>query len=155
MRAIRAAHRLGRALLPVMWVACESPTEQREEALAPARARWQAAGLTDYDFDLRRLCYCLDEAVRPVTVSVRAGAFASIVYADDGTAADTALFHDFLTMDGVFHYVERAVSRRPAVFTATYDSRLGYPEQVQLDGDRQIADDEVSLEVPALRPVTR
>ncbi len=144
------------AIVAAALVACsESPTEQREEALAAAQARWQAAGVADYEFELQRICYCLDDAVRPVTVSVRGRAFAGLVHTDDGTAADTALFRDFLTMERVFDYLERAVSQRPAAFTASYDARLGYPARVELDGDRQIADDEVWLEVPALRPVTR
>lgn len=156
MHAVRLARSLGRALLPVVWVACsESPTEQREEALAAAAARWQGTGIADYEFERQRICYCLDDAVRPVTVSVRGSAFAALVHTDDGTAADTVLFRDFLTMERVFDYLQRAVSQRPAVFTASYDARLGYPARVELDGDRQIADDEVWLEIPALRPVTR
>lgn len=145
-----------RAVALVALVACaESPTEQREEDLATARARWRAGGLADYDFELRRVCYCPDGAVRLVTVSVRGSAFASLVHTDDGTAADTVWFRDFLTMERVFDYLERAVEERPAVFMATYDAVLGYPVSVELDGDRQIADDELWLEVPALRSVMR
>jgi len=156
MRAVCLARSLGRALLPVVWVACsESPTEQRADALAAAAGRWQAAALADYEFDLQRLCYCIDDAIRPVTVSVRGGAFAALVHTDDATTADTALFRDFLTMERVFDYLERAVSQRPAVFTASYDARLGYPARVALDGDRQVADDELWLEIAALRTVRR
>jgi len=156
MRAPRVARGLVRAIVPVVWVACsESPTEQRDEALAAAQARWQAAGIADYEFDLQRLCYCLDDLVRPVTVSVSGGAFATLRYTDDATAADTVLFRDFLTMERVFDYLERAVSERPAVFTASYDARLGYPARVELDGDRQVADDELWLEIAALRTVRR
>ncbi len=155
MRTTSVAHRVLRSVVMVCLVACaESPTEQRQDDLATARARWRTGGLTGYDFELQRLCYCPDETVRPVTVSVRGSAFAGLAHTDDGTAADTVWFRDFLTMERVFEYLERTVAERPAVFMATYDAVLGYPVSVELDGDRQVADDELWLEIPALRPVT-
>jgi len=88
-------------------------------------------------------------------VSVSGGAFGALVHTDDATPADTALFSDFLTMERVFDYLQRAVSQRPAIFAATYDAGFGYPARVDLDGDRQIADDEVTLRIPALRTLRR
>jgi len=55
----------------------------------------------------------------------------------------------------VFDFLERTLDGQPAVFVATYDADLGYPVAVELDDDRQVADDELWFEVTALRPVTR
>jgi Family of unknown function (DUF6174) len=138
-------------LLMIVVACSDSPTEQQQDDLAAAQARWRAGGLTDYAFDLQHLCFCAPGATRTVTITVQQGVWSSIRYADDGTAADTALFRDYLTIDRLFSFLERAIAQQPDSFTASYDGRFGYPLEVWIDYSRQIADEELSLRI-ALHP---
>ena len=154
------ARTLGRTLLLIGFLgagqttACHSsPLEETRDELAAARGRWKASGPPDYDFDLQHNCFCADPVTRPVTISVRAGAFVSIVYADSGAAADTALFRNYLTVDRVFTFLQHTLDAKPASFTAAYHEQLGYPVMIHVDPLGQAADDEFSIQITSLRPV--
>jgi Family of unknown function (DUF6174) len=142
-------------LLAVCLVAtcARSPFGQRTDDLAGAQARWQSAGISSYDFDLQRVCYCVSEATGPVTISVRNGSFTAIVTTDSGTAVDSLLFQDYLTMDRVFATTRRFLDARPASFTASYDAAFGFPTRVTVDPIAQAVDDELTYAVLALRPI--
>ena len=121
--------------------------------LVAARSRWQAAGITSYDFDLQVSCFCIATALGPVTISVRNGHPSAIVSTDSGTAVDSLYFQDYLTVDRLFASLERSISGKPAAFTASYDAAFGFPREASIDGNAQIADDELGLRVVSLRPV--
>jgi hypothetical protein len=141
------------SLLALGALGCTEPKlESAKDALAVAQRRWTAAGLANYDFTAQRLCFCGDAVTRPVTVRVRGGSFAGIAYADSGTAADTSLFHDFLTMDRLFAFLRQELDATPDTLVADYDPQLGYPTSAFVDPHFGIADDEFSLHVSALNP---
>lgn len=140
-------------LLVALTSCARSPFEQRVDDLAAARARWQIAAISNYDFDFAKSCFCLVEALGPVTISVRDGRFAGLVSRDSGTPVDTALFEQFLTMERVFETTRQLLDDGPAAFTASYDAAFGYPTNVTVDPVAQIADDELSYRVSAFRPV--
>jgi hypothetical protein len=131
-----------------------SPFEQRADDLSAARMRWRTAAISSYDFDLEKSCFCIQEALGPVTISVRNGQFAGIFSTDGGTAVDTMLFQEFLTMDRVFETTQRLLDSRPASFTASYDAALGFPTTVAVDPNAQAVDDELTYQVLSLRPTT-
>jgi uncharacterized protein DUF6174 len=142
----------GCVTLGIVCAACSlSPFGQQEEDLTVAQARWRAAALLDYSFDIQRVCFCAPSATRPVTITVHQGAWATLTYADDGTTADTSLFRDFLTMDRVFSFLRRALEGHPAAFVGTYHAQLGYPSEVRIDYLGNAIDDELGILVPILR----
>lgn len=149
-RLIRA---LWVTVLACLGMACESSSLGPQIDLAAAQSRWEASGVVSYDFDLRVSCFCGPTAVGPVTISIRDGQFAGAVSIDGGTPVDSLYFQGFLTIDRVFATLHRILDAGPAAFTASYDADLGFPTHVSYDGDTQIADDELALQVMAVRPV--
>ena len=121
--------------------------------LDAAHARWQATHMSDYQFDFQRSCFCGPDITRQVTITVWGRAPLSIVYSDSGTAADSTLFRQYLTMERYFTFLQNEVAGHPATFTAVFDSSTGYPRQVFIDDVATIADDEVTLHIFALRPL--
>jgi hypothetical protein len=150
---IRLRSCASRLLLGVMAACSPSPLGQRADDLAAAQARWRAAAIPSYDFDFQRICFCSQEAVQPVTISVRSGRFAGIVSTDSATPVDTMLFQDFLTMDRIFDTTHRLLDAGPAAFTASYNAALGYPTAVTVDPIAQAVDDELTYQVLALRTI--
>jgi hypothetical protein len=140
-------------LLACALVGCESTSGTGPgDDLAAAQQRWISSGLTSYDFDLQRGCYCPFDAVRPVTISVRNGVFASMVYADSaGGQTDTAWFARLLTMERVFALLDTAVARPASVYQAVYDDAIGYPHQAYIDYDDSMVDEELVLSITGVR----
>jgi hypothetical protein len=132
--------------------ACDAGALSPRDELAAARAHWQAAGIMNYDFDLRVSCFCIATTFGTVTVSVRDGRPPIVESTDSGTVVDTVYFQDYLTVDRMFALLGRVLSARPASFAATYDPGFGFPAQVSVDANAQVADDELGLHIVALRP---
>ena len=144
------------ALLACLAVAaCSiSAFEGSQNSLAEANTRWKAAAVTSYDFDFQRTCFCAESMTRPVTISVRSDTFTTIVYSDSGTAADSAQFRDFLTIDRLFAFLHRTLNAGPAGFTTAYDDVRGFPALVVIDFDSDVADDGLTLRINGFRRVS-
>jgi hypothetical protein len=133
----------------LLTIACDrSPLEVAKDDLAVAEARWTAAALRNYDFQIRRSCFC--GSVPLIAVTVRNGVPTSAIDVDTGMPIDTAQFSDFLTVDRVFALLREYTDREPATFNATYDAQLGFPQQVYIDPVRNAVDEELSIVISAL-----
>jgi Family of unknown function (DUF6174) len=120
--------------------------------LLHARARWHAAGISDYSYEMRKLCFCPPEVVGPFAITVRGGAVASVVYVSTG-AAVVPVAERHPTVDGLFAVVEATLERNPDRLTIDYDSELGYPRRIEVDTIVRAADDEVTYEATSLSRV--
>jgi hypothetical protein len=120
--------------------------------LATARARWQAAGPPSYVFDLQLSCFCLQQIIGTVSITVVDGRFVDAI-ASDGSKVDSLLFENYLTVDRALETTRRLLEAKPASFVASYDRSLGYPALVSVDPIAQAADDEVSFGILALHAI--
>ncbi|MEA3245698.1 MAG: DUF6174 domain-containing protein, partial [Gemmatimonadota bacterium] len=102
-----------------------SPFEVANGALDGGESQWKRVGYRDYSFRVQRECFCAFTA--PVDVVVRNGVPVTATVAGTGAPADTALLHDFLTIDRLFSYLHGVVATSPVRFDATYHAGLGYP----------------------------
>jgi hypothetical protein len=84
---------------------------------------------------------------RPVTIEIREGEVVFMTYADDGTAADPALFERYNSVDKLLAIIADAEAQDPARLDVTYDEATGVPTSVNIDISEQIADEELYLEV--------
>ncbi len=135
-------------LAAALLAACaDIPTSVSSDQLNAARYRWQQAGMVDYHFDARILCYCPSARTDVVTVVVASGEPVALFYADSGNAADTTLFRDVLTMERLFSALRQALDLQPYRFTATYHDSLGYPLEVWIDPDEWTADEEIGYRI--------
>ena len=132
-------------------VACRAPTDA-ESDLSAALRRWAGAAPPAYEITLRRTCFCPQEVVGPVVVTVRGGRVESRRYLT-GTPVDARFAESFPTVEGLFAFVDDAIRRRAAQITATYDSRFGYPANVFVDYEVNVADEENGFVVQEFRAV--
>lgn len=150
---VRILLMLGAGALPLV-VGCREPVAHTWASdLAEAESRWNASGVTSYQYDVFRHCFCGSTSTRPVTVTVRNRAFVSLVYMDSGTVADTSLFRPYLTIERFFALLHDVLDSGPASFDAEYAS-AGFPTVVVVDPDAAIADEEFSVQVLAFRRQT-
>lgn len=118
-----------------------------EVAADTPAAVWAAQGIDDYRYTVQVSCFCLVEATRPVVVQVKDGQAISLTYADDGTAADPALFERYDSIDKIFAIIGEAEAQEPARLDVTYDEATGVPQSIAIDISEQIADEELYLEI--------
>jgi len=118
-----------------------SPFELSTTAWADYRARWEAAGITDYEYEFQRTCECKD--TRPARIEVRTGRVTAATYTDSGESAPSA---GYPTIDELFELIDEAISAEAASMRVSYDQRLGYPTEIRIDYDLNVADDEIEID---------
>lgn len=117
------------------------------EELREAFFRWQRRRPTEYSYTLRRLCYCLPQAVGPVRIRVRGDSVQSRTYTASGEPVPAQFAELFGPMEAVFEVVARAIDGGTHSLDARYDSRRGFPVTVAIDYHHPTVDDELTLRV--------
>jgi hypothetical protein len=108
------------------------------------RARWEARGITTYEYIFLRTCFCGAESNQPLAVRVEGGIIVSVHRVDSGEAVEASQWGEIPTVDGMFDLVQELVSGGADAVRVVYDPELGYPAEVHVDYLRQAIDDEVS-----------
>ena len=106
------------------------------------RALWETSRARDYSYVLTPICFCPQDLLDPVTISVLGGVVASVTYAESGKAPDHDGYGRYVTIDDLFDTIQEAIDRKAAQITVTYDPGVGYPTDVKLDYDARMADEE-------------
>lgn len=122
---------------------------EREENLA----KWQAAGIDDYEIDYRRSCFCPPPSA--VRILVRDGVVVSVRDADSGEEVEDPVGgpFGFNSVDELFESIADVIEQRVFELSVEYDAELGYPKAVSVDYYEDVADDTVSTRIDALRPL--
>jgi Family of unknown function (DUF6174) len=110
--------------------------------------KWQNANISHYRFELNVGCFCAFRNNMPLTIEVQNGQVTSMSYAD-GTQvneSERTIFDAYSTLDSLFDYTA-ARMKDAAEVKVTYDSTYGYPNEVSIDNNKEIADDELYLSV--------
>jgi hypothetical protein len=147
---------IGVALLLLSLGACDTLTglddQTREEReLARARRNWSLSYVDDYDYVLRRRCFCQlgGEAVR---VSVRRGAVVDLELESSGQPLSLTWAHAYPPVTGLFTLLQEAIDRDAYVVDAIYDGQYGIPIDIWVDYSPDVADEETGYEVASFRP---
>ena len=128
----------------------ESPEQSENDA---ARERWQDANITHYRFEYRRSCECTAELGSPMVIEVDAGAIVSATYIDSGESVPESIRDDLQTVDELFDLIQEAIDQAAESVTVTYHAEHGFPTDVRIDYDAQIADEEFLLVLSNLQRV--
>ncbi|MEO7964259.1 MAG: DUF6174 domain-containing protein, partial [Gemmatimonadaceae bacterium] len=155
-RTSRFVSALSLAVLALVAAGCDQITgldgnlgsEQRQ--LSSARRDWDDVFIRDYEYVVRRDCYCLwsGSAIR---VTVRNDFVVAITRESTGEPISLSNSYVFPTIDGIFSHIQSAIDSRAYRVEASYDSQYGFPTDVYIDYDRRAADDEEGLTLLAFR----
>ena len=108
--------------------------------LGEQRALWASQGLTDYTFDVVRICYC--QFVADVRVTVKDGVITGVTELASEVARDPETFR---TIDGLFDLVQDAYARDAHEVQVEFDPSRGYPTRIWIDYVLMIADEEMGF----------
>ncbi len=120
------------------------PLQEEMDALAQARARWAAAGVRNYDFTFRTVCFCDD---RPRQVSVRDGVVTQVL---DQEGQPLGL-DGIVPIASLFDLVDDVLVNAFSV-DVQYEPETGFPRFIEVDFVENAVDDEVNYQVLDLRP---
>ena len=143
--------RLSALVFALGLAACDNPLGPDAD-LDDARARWRSEGYTSYRFTLRLRCFCVREALQPMTVVVRDGRVASVTGTDPATPVPPWPDWFPLTVDALFDTVEEA-QRNAAAVEVNYHPDLGYPTRIFIDRFRDTVDEETTFLASDLTPL--
>jgi hypothetical protein len=118
----------------------QSEIEQNKE-------KWQDAGISHYRYNLFISCFCVFTQDMPLIIEVQDGEVVSMEF-QSGNEIDPSLlelFEKYATIDRVFTEVEAGLNGGADNVVVTYDPTYGFPTQVTLDFEEQVADDEIYL----------
>lgn len=109
--------------------------------LTRARRTWSSNFIDDYEYVVRRDCFCSLGGVS-VRVTVQNDRVVAREIEGTATPVPSSLAYLYPTIDGLFAIVQDAIDRRADRIDATYDFDYGFPSDLYIDYDRRIADDE-------------
>ncbi len=104
--------------------------------------RWERSGITDYDYTGAWSCFCPQEYLADVAVTVRGGVVTSVEFAGEEFTVVPPLPERFVPVEELFALLQDAVTRNAARIEVSYDERYGYPAELFIDYDERMADEE-------------
>lgn len=111
------------------------------------RNLWNKQNISNYRYTFSNGCFCIPDARGPVIIEVRNGETTSITSVETGQAVDPQYFQQYNTVPKLFNVIQDAINRNAYSLNVQYDPRLGYPSQINIDYDSQIADEEIYLTI--------
>lgn len=111
--------------------------------LESSRRLWGAQDIEDYSFTVEVDCFCPPEFRGPFEVKVSDGEIAQATL--DGEPIRERVDREFLTVEGLFRFVER--NAYADAIDVTNHSRFGYPLVIDIDPVRNAIDEEIRVEV--------
>jgi hypothetical protein len=116
------------------------------------REKWMSHGISNYEIEMQKICYCVPEVVRMMVFEVEDDKVETVRYADTGDDVDPQHYGNFNTIEGMFTFVEQALEKNPADLSIAYDEKYGYIKELSVDFKENLADDEISIIASNMRP---
>lgn len=130
----------------------DSGTEPLATGSRASRTVWEARDLRSYSYLLRVNAFSLEGAAGAVRVEVTDGV-PTVIAPAGGEIPQGATFERFDTIPELFGLIEDAEARNAVVIRAEYDPAYGYPSDVYIDYEGQLADDEFGFVVTDFQPL--
>jgi hypothetical protein len=127
-------------LLPLL-VGCvifSSIEEDVQEELDVNRALWDAAAIQDYSGI---------EFLIPVRITVRGDTIREVTELDTGVPVAPSTEGAFLAVDGVFDFIQDAITQNAVEIDVRYNSTFGYPTDVIIDFSRSQFNDDTQFQI--------
>ena len=124
--------------------------DRLQEELTSNRLIWEAMGPDSYQFEFRRICFCIREFVAPVKIAVRGGTIVDVTFLESGLEAEEPDPETYETIEGLLELLQEALDRKAFSLQVNYDPNFGYPTDADIDYDARIADEEFGFTVTDL-----
>ena len=103
---------------------------------------WNNNKLSDYSFNFRASCFCIDEWISEVKVTVSSGNISKVILTKNNSSPTKLNPEQWFTIDQLFDYAKNALEQAYK-YDIKYDASFGYPTEIFIDWSEDTADDEV------------
>ena len=113
------------------------------------RVKWSSTGISNYQYTFQRICFCPADDTAKVSITVYNNSVDSIRRVSDGKLikpSSTGIY----TIKQLFSLIQDADNKGADRLSVTYDDELGYPTSIDIDYEKALADDEVSIKISGL-----
>lgn len=125
--------------------------DDERERLEAARAAWESQDIDDYSYVLRRICFCAG-TTQPARIVVENGETVSVTIVETGEPVGEHEVEFFLTIPGLFDFVEDAIDREAHSIDVAYDPDRGIPLTISIDYEELAVDEEMAFEASQFEP---
>ncbi|CAJ1967666.1 unnamed protein product [Cylindrotheca closterium] len=120
--------------------------------LNEAKTKWESMGLSNYHFGIVKECRCVFRD--PIAIQVSNGEVAQMRNRfGDEVDQDTTGYS--LTIEDIFGLIQTGMDEGFSTVDVEYDEEYGYPKKAVLDPRAMTADDEYTLTIDYLAPLTK
>lgn len=113
--------------------------------------KWESAQIDHYRYSLAYICFCPNADKIPLHIEVQNGEVVSMTFADGTPVPDDdpmfEFYSEYSTIDRVFSALKAELEGEADEVTVTYNSTLGYPEEINIDRVKEAIDDELMVQV--------
>ncbi|AUS99091.1 hypothetical protein CLI64_01005 [Nostoc sp. CENA543] len=112
------------------------------------RNLWNSKNIVNYRYTFSNGCFCIPDARGPVVIEVRNGKTVSVTSVATGQpVSNPEFFRNYNTIPKLFNVIGDAIQRQAANLDVSYNPQYGYPTQINVDYNAQIADEEIYLTI--------
>jgi hypothetical protein len=86
--------------------------------------------------------------------TVTNGAVSDAIYVETELPVPANLRSHLTTIDGLFDKIQDAIDDNAFMIHVEYDTELGYPRSIAIDYDEHVADEELSLIISNVTPIS-
>ncbi|MBT3479795.1 MAG: hypothetical protein HOA15_02890 [Candidatus Marinimicrobia bacterium] len=143
---------LSKICFPILFllIGCDNEPESDLITWQNNYNKWQSNNMVSYEFNFRASCFCIDEWVREVRVSVNNDTIKSVLFADDNLPPQKLVPEQWHTINALFDLSKTAVEEAHQ-FEIKYDNAYGNPSEISIDWNLQTADDEVTFYITNMK----
>jgi hypothetical protein len=117
------------------------------------RNLWNQQNISNYRYTVSNSCFCIGDARGPVVIEVRNGQTTSVTSVATGKPVNPEFFQNYNTIPKLFDVIQDAINRKAFSLDVQYSARFGYPTQINIDYNSQIADEEKYLTIEKFKVI--
>lgn len=137
-------NKLSKICFPILYliIGCDNEPESNIITWQSNYNKWLTKNMVNYEFNFRASCFCIDEWVREVKITVINDTVKSVLFTDNNLPPQELGIEQWPTINSLF-YLSKAALEEAELYEFKYDNTYGNPREISIDWNSQIADDEV------------
>ena len=113
------------------------------------KEKWSSTGISNYQYTFQQICFCPADDTAKVSITVYDNNVDSIRRVSDGKLIKPSSSGTY-TIDQLFSLIQDADNKGADRLSVIYDDELGYPTSIDIDYEKALADDEISIKISGL-----
>jgi hypothetical protein len=125
--------------------ACKDNQSETQKELNNSKTLWSQQKINDYQITTKLSCFCI--MTYDIINVVDNGQLTTAFYLNSGATVPADKFQYQKSIQNYFDLIQQAINNEAFSIDVSYDPTYGFPTNIAIDYDQNIADDEVSYQL--------